>query len=110
MSAEMLEVSSLGVETVTRPSDPKAIWGPDEALARENTFHDPDDKRPQPKFDIVYKQSVMAEDTFLGMAGKTPGSQDCTHIVVKVVFPGCRMRDLELDVTSRNILAASPKL
>lgn len=37
-------------------------------------------------------------------------SQDCTHIVVKVVFPGCRLRDLEVDVTNGNILAASPKL
>ncbi len=36
--------------------------------------------------------------------------QDCTHIVVKVVFPGCRMRDLEVDVTRRGFLAASPKL
>lgn len=27
------------------------------------------------RYDFVYKQSVMAEDTFLGMAGKTPGSQ-----------------------------------
>ena len=27
------------------------------------------------RYDIVYKQSVMTEDTFLGMAGKTPGSQ-----------------------------------
>ncbi|CAM9549454.1 unnamed protein product, partial [Laminaria digitata] len=95
---------------VDRPSDPKAIWGEHEAVVRDDAFHDPDDKRPQPEYDVVYKQSVMTEDTFLGMAGKTPGSQDCTHIVVKVVFPGCRMRDIELDVTTRNILAASPKL
>lgn len=27
------------------------------------------------RYDFVYKQSVMTEDTFLGMAGKTPGSQ-----------------------------------
>ncbi|CAM9206893.1 unnamed protein product [Ectocarpus fasciculatus] len=91
-------------------SDPQAIWSEEEAQEEDDAFFDPDDKRPQPEYDFVYKQSVMTEDTFLGMAGKTPGSQDCTHIVVKVVFPGCRMRDLELDVTRRAFLAASPKL
>jgi len=30
--------------------------------------------------------------------------------VVKVVFPGGQMRDLEVDVTRRSFLAASPKL
>ncbi|CAN0227927.1 unnamed protein product, partial [Scytosiphon promiscuus] len=66
--------------------------------------------RHRSRYDFVYKQSVMAEDTFLGMAGKTPGSQDCTHVVVKVVFPGCRMSDLEVDVTRQGFLAASPEL
>ncbi|CAN0192872.1 unnamed protein product, partial [Hapterophycus canaliculatus] len=92
-----------------QPSDTKAIWGEEEAQKRDGTFYDPDDTRPQPEYDFVYKQSVMTEDTFLGMAGKTPGSQDCTHIVVKVVFPGSRMSDLEVDVTRQGFLAASPK-
>ncbi|CAM9749192.1 unnamed protein product, partial [Ectocarpus sp. 12 AP-2014] len=94
----------------SKPSDPQAIWSEEEAQEQDDAFFDPNDKRPQPEYDFVYKQSVMTEDTFLGMAGKTPGSQDCTHVVVKVVFPGCRMRDLELDVTRRAFLAASPKL
>ncbi|CAN0374964.1 unnamed protein product [Pylaiella littoralis] len=101
------------VENQTQASqsyDSNAIWGDDEAQNQDDAFHDPDDKRPQPGYDFVYKQSVMTEDTFLGMAGKTPGSQDCTHIVVKVVFPGCQMRDLEVDVTRQGFLAASPKL
>ncbi|CAM9112388.1 unnamed protein product [Ascophyllum nodosum] len=93
-----------------RASDSKAIWGEDEAVQNEDPFYDPEDKRPQPWYDIVYKQSVMTEDTFLGMAGKTPGSQDCTHIVVKVVFPACRMCDLEVEVIGQNFLAASPNL
>eukprot|EP00903_Cladosiphon_okamuranus_P006746 g6581.t1 len=93
----------------SQPSDSNAIWGEDEAQEQDGAFYDPDDKRPQPEYDFVYKQSVMTEDTFLGMAGKTPGSQDCTHIVVKVVFPGCRMSDLEVDVKKQSFLAASPK-
>jgi dynein assembly factor 6, axonemal len=55
-------------------------------------------------------QDVMSEDLFLGMAGKTPGSQDCTHMVVKVSFPGAKMADINLDVTKQQFKAATAKL
>jgi dynein assembly factor 6, axonemal len=55
-------------------------------------------------------QDVMSEDLFLGMAGKTPGSQDCTHMVVKVSFPGAKMADIDLDVTKQQFKAATAKL
>lgn len=38
------------------------------------------------RYDFVYKQSVMTEDTFLGMAGKTPGSQVVFRAVISVAY------------------------
>ena len=34
----------------------------------------------------------MSEDVFLGLGVKTPGSSSCTHMTVKVTFPGHSMK------------------
>ena len=62
---------------------------------------------PTPKYEFRYKQSVGTEDTYLGMSDKSPGSFDCTHLVVKVHFPNSKMRDLDLDVTKNRIKVES---
>ena len=59
--------------------DPKAIWTEDE-IPREEVLKakagkELGDSRPEPEYEIKYKQDVMAQDMFLGMGGKTPGSQ-----------------------------------
>mmetsp|Transcript_5642 Transcript_5642/g.9229 ORF Transcript_5642/g.9229 Transcript_5642/m.9229 type:complete len:185 (-) Transcript_5642:179-733(-) len=67
-------------------------------------------KLPTPKYEFRYKQSVGTEDTYLGMSDKSPGSFDCTHLVVKVHFPNARMKDLDLDVTKNRIKVESRSL
>jgi hypothetical protein len=34
----------------------------------------------------------MSEDVFLGLGGKMPGSASCTHMTVKLTFPGHSMK------------------
>ncbi len=68
------------------------------------------DGRPVPRYEFCYKQMIGTEDTFLGMSGKSPSTADCTHIVVKVHFPGSTMKDLDLDVTKNRIRAESKDL
>lgn len=92
-----------------KASDGKDIWEEDE-IPSEEALHDPHDTRPCPRYEIRYKQRVGAEDVFLGMSEKTPGSSDCTHLVVKVHFPGAALADLDLKVTKRRIKAESPRL
>lgn len=65
------------------------------------------DDRPCPRYEISYKQAVGTEDTFLGLGGKDPSSASCTHITIKIHFPGSSMKDLELDVTTNRIKAES---
>jgi hypothetical protein len=78
----------------------------DMLLAKANQSN----KLPTPKFEFRYKQAVGTEDTYLGMSDKSPGSFDCTHLVVKVHFPNCKMRDLDLDVTKNRIKVESRTL
>ena len=83
------------------------IWQADE-IPSEDAILSLTDDRPCPRFEFSYKQMVGTQDSFLGLNGRTPGSMDCSHLVVKVHFPGCTMRDLDLDVTRDRIKAASP--
>lgn len=65
---------------------------------------DPLDKRKRPTYEILYKQDVMTEDLFLGTE-KTPSSSDCSHMTLRIHFPGHKMADLELDVTKTSLKA-----
>ena len=58
----------------------KDIWSPDEVS--ENQEHEYDDPRPQPEYDMIFKQSVGAEDVFLGMSPKNPTTACCENMLV----------------------------
>lgn len=93
-------------EAKTKPSASSSIWDEaevptDEALAAIN------DGRPAPRYELSYKQSVGTQDTILGLSDKTPLTSDCTHLVVKIHFPGANKRDLDVDVKKNRLKATS---
>ena len=69
-------------------------------------MEDMEDSRPRPKYEILFKQDVMSEDVFLGMGEKTPGSSDCTHMTIRIQFPGHTMK-VRTDGPAR-VLNATP--
>lgn len=87
----------------------KDIWDEDE-VPREEEVEDPNDSRKRPKYEILYKQAVSTEDVFLGLGDKSPSFEDCEAMVVKVHFPGCTLKDLELDVSRERFVAESETL
>ena len=87
--------------------DPLMIWSENE-IRNEEDIINLYDRRPAPRFELYYKQTVGSEDVFLGMSDISPSSGDCTHIVVKIHFPGSTMKALDLDVTKNRIRASSP--
>ncbi len=62
----------------------------------------------EPMYEIYFKQIVGTEDIFFG-TDKTPLTSDCTLIVVKVHFPGCKLSQLELDVFPTRLQVESSK-
>jgi len=82
------------------------IWK-EEEVPHEEAIIDENDDRPTPRYEFSFKQSIGASDTFLGMNDITPASFDCTHLVVKVHFPGSNMKEISLDVTKNRIKATS---
>ena len=86
--------------------DPKAIWT-EEEIPDEDALVCKLDAKIVPKYEFRYKQDVGTEDTILGTTEKTPASADCTHLVIKIHFPGATMKLLDLDVTKNRIRAES---
>ena len=87
----------------------KSIWNIEEIPTEDAVVNYRDD-RPCPRYEFSYKQLVGTQDTFLGLGDKTPSSADCSHLIVKVHFPGCKMKDLDLDVTKERIKVESKTL
>ncbi|UYV64845.1 UBXN11 [Cordylochernes scorpioides] len=50
-------------QTTVKPQDPDAIWKDDEV--HEGAEYQVEDPRPAPKYEILYKQKVTAEDIYL---------------------------------------------
>ncbi|KAG2528582.1 hypothetical protein JM16_002652 [Phytophthora kernoviae] len=109
------EVAASNLPEVTRPigqihqEDPKAIWAMDE-VPSDDEDDDTFDTRTRPKFEVLYKQSVMTEDVFLGLSDKDPSSAHCEAMVVRVECPNHRLEDIELDVKRQKLLLLSSTL
>ncbi len=82
------------------------IWNEKE-IPNEDALIDESDDRKNARYEFSYKQSIGTQDTFLGLGDMTPGSSDCSHIIVKIHFPKSTMKDLNLDVTKNRIKASS---
>lgn len=95
--------------TTTREAG-KTIWAPEDIPTEDALACGSSDDRPCPRYEISYKQAVGTQDTFLGLGDKSPASADCTHITIKIHFPGCAGKDLDLDVTKNRIKAESKTL
>lgn len=61
-------------------SEGENIWNADEVSG--NQQYEYDDPRPQPDYEMMFKQSVGTEDVFLGMGLKNPSTASCESMVV----------------------------
>jgi len=93
----------------SKPKDAAAIWDADE-VAEAGDVDDVDDGRPQPEYDLVYKQRISPEDLFLGIDPiRHPGTACSDEIVLKIKLPGARMADIDLDVRPTFVRMQAPK-
>lgn len=109
ISSSKVVVKDASAPKQTNASSAKSIWNIDEIPTEDAVVNYRDD-RPCPRYEFSYKQIVGTQDTFLGLGDKTPSSADCSHLIVKVHFPGCKMKDLDLDVTKERIKVESKTL
>jgi hypothetical protein len=67
-----------------------------------------DDGRPEPTYEILYKQMVGAEDVFLGLAGLDPSSTSCQAILIKIKLPETKFKEVTLDVDAHWLRVKTP--
>lgn len=89
-----------------KKSESSNIWD-EEDIPTEDALLAVNDGRPAPRYETSFKQAVGTQDTFLGLSDKTPLTSDCTHLVVKIHFPGASAKDLNVDIKNTRLLATS---
>lgn len=90
-----------------KDDDDDTIWETTDTKNIHSSNKHPRDPRPQPLYEVYYKQNVGAEDVFMRGALLT-GSTSCSHIVIKVHFPGVKSAsELELDVKPETVTVSS---
>lgn len=88
-------------------ADDNEIWDAEEV---DEEPDEPDDGRPQPEYDIVYKQDVSSQDSFLGVDPlRHPGISCSDALILKVQLPGTKMPDIQLDVRPTYVRLLAPK-
>lgn len=101
---------ALEAKSAPKKADSRMIWTEEEIeRAKELEEDETDDGRIKPDYDILYKQSISAEDVFMNMSMKDGSTIHCEAIVVKIPMPGAKMSEVSLDVTPTRLLVRSNK-
>ncbi|KAA3678207.1 uncharacterized protein DEA37_0012480 [Paragonimus westermani] len=94
-------LAKTSVDNKKQPArDPSAIWDAEE-VPEGNEFEDIYDPRPQPEYELIYKQAVTMEDIYLPLGMKNPTTASCEFLVAKIKLPGCKKEDIMLDVKEK---------
>ncbi|VDD75308.1 unnamed protein product [Mesocestoides corti] len=88
--------------------DTSAIWQADE-VPEVDYVEDIYDPRPQPEYEIHFKQDVSAEDMFLQMGPKNATTACCEYMVVAVKLPGVSAKQINLDIKEQFLDLRTPK-
>jgi hypothetical protein len=87
----------------------KDIWSEDEVKEKEELYHNDDDNRQQPSYQIMFKQSVGTEDIFnIGSSLKTPLTAACDSLILRITLPDTKFNDVELDLTEKYVNCSTP--
>lgn len=86
--------------------EPGKIWKDEEV---NNLAQKLSDDRPEPEYEILYKQNVGTEDVFLGIGGLDPSSRCCQDLLVKIALPETRQNEISVDVANGVLKLQAPK-
>ncbi|KAJ3211839.1 Protein pih1d3 [Dinochytrium kinnereticum] len=90
-------------QTTKKTSDD--IWDDEEVGA----FADVADARPQPEYQIKYRQKVSAEDIYLQMGNKSMSAACTDEFVVVVELPSTSFRDIVVNCSNDNLDLRTPR-
>jgi dynein assembly factor 6, axonemal len=93
------------IEAKVNRKDPNQIW-------KEEDLHNLNakisDDRPEPEYEILYKQRVAAEDVYLGLSDLDPSSRSCQDLLIKIKMPGTKATEITLDTEPTMLKLQAP--
>ncbi|KAJ2953666.1 hypothetical protein O0L34_g1281 [Tuta absoluta] len=63
--------------------------------------------RKVPEYTMNYQQAVTAEDVYLQIGPKSPGSASCEHLIVRIKMPGDKKENVDLAVDTNSVTVGS---
>ncbi|CAH8840105.1 unnamed protein product [Trichobilharzia szidati] len=93
---------------IQKAKNPDDIWDADE-IPEGTQYEDIYDPRPQPKYEIMYRQAVTAEDVYLQLGRKNPTTACCEFMVIKITLPDTQLSSINLDVKETFLDLRAPK-
>ncbi|XP_069564999.1 dynein axonemal assembly factor 6 [Brachyistius frenatus] len=96
------------VTTAYVKKNSKDIWS-EEEVVEGCQYDNLTDPRPQPQYDLLWKQSVGTEDVFLGLNRKNSSSVCCEAVLVRIQLPDTEAADVLLDVKETFLDLRTPK-
>ena len=87
-------------EQKIEPKESETFWDESE-ITPVGFFKDSTDTRPEPRYEITYRQHVGTEDVYLGLSMKDNSIDSCEAIIIKVYLDVSSADDIDLNVQSR---------
>lgn len=105
-------ISSGAAPAAARQRDPKAIWDEGEVPDEEDVEEDElaSDPRARAEFDVLYQQGMGSEDVFMGLSDRSPATEDCDAITVRVKVRSCDGYEIGRERVLIMLVRASPQL
>ncbi|KAM3137934.1 hypothetical protein pb186bvf_010015 [Paramecium bursaria] len=89
-----------------RKKDKNDIWDIEEVQVQSKPIQD---NRQRPEVEVMYKQSVAAEDVYGGWSGIDPSSLKCQALLLKIQLPNTKGSELQLEVYKQELVLQTTK-
>ncbi|XP_015926642.1 dynein axonemal assembly factor 6 [Parasteatoda tepidariorum] len=83
----------------------KNIWSEEEVL---DEIYDELVSKQTPSYELIYRQSVTADDIYLQLSNKNPGSNSCENLVFKIQLKDTTsIEEITLKITAHSLLCTT---
>jgi hypothetical protein len=95
-------------EQIIEAKEKDCFWD-DSEITPVGFYKDPSDERPEPQYELNYRQNDGTEDVYLGLNMKDPSVSCADAVVIKVKLEDTLLDDIDLNVQNGYLDLRAPK-
>ena len=90
-------------ESITAPSSfiNEVIWEEADLARPKESINE---SRMKPRYELLHRQKVRAEDVFLNLGDSDSSSDRCEELSLRIHLPGASLADISLDVLTDRVI------